>query len=88
MLQVVRRVHTHHLLLHQAGLATDEGHRGAVTLIQRFGSATNLNVHLHCLALDGVYRSGADGAAGLVEAAAPSDEQFSALLQTIITRMG
>ena len=25
-------------------------------LIQRFGSAENLNVHLHCLVLDGVYR--------------------------------
>ena len=26
-----------------------------VTLIQRFGSAANLNIHLHCLVLDGVY---------------------------------
>ncbi len=31
-----------------------------MTLIQRFGSAANLDVHLHCLVLDGVYRSGAD----------------------------
>jgi hypothetical protein len=30
---------------------------GAVTLIQRFGSAANLNIHLHCLVLDGVYRN-------------------------------
>jgi len=29
---------------------------GAVTLIQRFGSALNLNVHFHLLVLDGVYR--------------------------------
>ena len=29
----------------------------AVTLIQRFGSAANLNIHLHCLVLDGVYRT-------------------------------
>jgi hypothetical protein len=28
---------------------------GAVTFIQRFGSALNLNVHFHTLALDGVY---------------------------------
>jgi hypothetical protein len=27
---------------------------GAVTLIQRFGSALNLNVHFHVLFLDGV----------------------------------
>jgi len=30
---------------------------GAVTFIQRFGSALNLNVHFHTLALDGVYAS-------------------------------
>ena len=28
---------------------------GAVTLIQRFGSALNLNVHFHMLFLDGVF---------------------------------
>jgi len=26
-------------------------------LCQRFGSAANLNIHLHCLVLDGVYRT-------------------------------
>ena len=31
------------------------GRGGAVAIIQRFGSALNLNVHLHVLALDGVY---------------------------------
>lgn len=45
VLQVVQRVVTRHLL-RQAGLKADEGHGGAVTLIQRFGSAANLNVHL------------------------------------------
>jgi len=29
---------------------------GTVTLIQRFGSALNLNAHLHMLFLDGSYR--------------------------------
>ena len=38
VLQVVRRVVTRHLL-GQAGLATDEGYGGAVTLIQRFAAA-------------------------------------------------
>ena len=28
-----------------------EADSGAVTLIQRFGSAANLNIHLHCLVL-------------------------------------
>jgi hypothetical protein len=61
VLQVVQRVVTRHLL-EAAGLKADEGHGGAVTLIQRFGSAANLNIHLHCLVLDGVYRCDADGA--------------------------
>src|SRR5215813_1834934 len=41
---------------------------GAVMLIQRFGSAANLNIHLHCLVLDGVYLK-RDGAAVFHEAA-------------------
>jgi hypothetical protein len=53
LLQVVQRVVTRHLL-RQAGLANDEVHGGAVTLIQRFGSTVNVNIHLHCLVQDGV----------------------------------
>ena len=66
MLQVVQRVVTRHLL-DGARFEADEGHGGAVTLIQRFGSAANLNIHLHCLVLDGVYRCGADGVPSFVE---------------------
>ncbi len=33
---------------------------GAVTLIQRFGSALNLNIHFHMLFLDGVYVTTSD----------------------------
>ena len=39
-----------------AGLMAASGARTrVVTLIQRFGSALNSNVHLHMLILDGVY---------------------------------
>jgi hypothetical protein len=38
----------------RSGGLQDEGSSGAVTLIQRFGSAANLNIHLHCLVRDGV----------------------------------
>jgi hypothetical protein len=85
-LQVVQRVVERHLLGH-TGLESDEGHSGAVTLIQRFGSAANLNIHLHCLVLDGVYRCRADGAPGFVEAGAPTDEELRALLHTVIARL-
>jgi hypothetical protein len=47
VLQVVERVLTRHLL-DRAGLKTDEGHSGAVTLIQRFGAAANLMVQPQC----------------------------------------
>jgi hypothetical protein len=43
VLQVVQRVVTRQLLA-AAGLVADEGRGGAVTLIQRFGSAANLMV--------------------------------------------
>jgi len=49
VLQVVQRLVTRHLL-EGARLKTDAGHGGAVTLIQRFGSAANLK---HTSALPG-----------------------------------
>ena len=85
VLQVVHRVITR-FLLDQAGLKADVANSGAVTLIQRFGSAANLNIHLHCLVLDGVYRRGADGVPEFVEVPAPSDEALQAVLHKIITR--
>lgn len=43
-------------LIRRSGLTVASGARtGAVTLIQRFGSALNLNPHLHMLFLDGAY---------------------------------
>ena len=86
VLQVVQRVVERRLLGH-TGLRSDEGQGGAVTLIQRFGSAANLNIHLHCLVLDGVYRCGADGAPAFIEADAPTDDELDALLHTVIARL-
>jgi len=36
-----------------SGVKRSAAATGAVTLIQRFGSAANLNIHLHVLVLDG-----------------------------------
>jgi hypothetical protein len=66
VLQVVHRVITHHLL-GQAGLKSEDADIGAGTLIQRFGSAANLNIHLHCLVLDGVHWRSTDGTPEFVE---------------------
>ena len=43
-------------LVKQEGFTKKIAKTGAVTLIQRFGSALNLNVHFHMLLLDGVRR--------------------------------
>ena len=32
-----------------------DGRTGSITVVQRFGSALNLNLHLYILCLDGVY---------------------------------
>ena len=85
VLQVVHRVLSR-FLLEQAGLKPDQADCGAVTLIQRFGSAANLNIHLHCLVLDGVYRRN-EGGPIFVEVPAPTDEALQAVLHKIITRM-
>lgn len=71
VLQMVQRMATRHLL-DRARLEAADGHGGALTLIQRFGSAANLNIHLHCLALDGVYRCSGCGMPRPGQAAAVS----------------
>lgn len=59
---------------------------GAVTLTQRFGSAANLNVHLHCLVLSGVCQ-GTDGEPAFVEMAEASDRAVHALLHDLIASL-
>jgi hypothetical protein len=48
VLRIIHRVIATHLI-RQAGVKRSEAATGAVTLIQRFGSAANLNIHLHGL---------------------------------------
>ncbi len=73
-------------LLKQAGLKRCVADTGAVTLIQRFGSAANLNIHLHGLVLDGVYRN-TEGEPVFQEARAPSRDELAGLLDKIIARL-
>jgi hypothetical protein len=47
VLRIVHRLITR-FRLKQAGLKRRAADTGALTLIQRFGSAANLNSHLHC----------------------------------------
>ncbi|MGA1317245.1 MAG: hypothetical protein ACO305_14340 [Rubrivivax sp.] len=43
---------------------------------QCFGSAADLNIHLHCLVLPGVYRFDADGRPTFIEAGEPLGDQI------------
>jgi hypothetical protein len=86
VLQMVQRLVTRHLR-DAAGLEADDGHGGAVALIQRFGSAANFNIHLHCLVLDGVYRCIADEVPAFAEASVPTDDELHAPLQTSIAQL-
>jgi hypothetical protein len=61
-LGIVYRVLATHLI-RQAGYTHRTAKTGAVTLIQRFGGALNINVHFHMLFLDGVYVDGRAGPA-------------------------
>lgn len=62
VLGVAYRVISMHLVK-KAGYSKKIARTGAVTLIQQFGSALNLNIHFHMLFLDGVYVDRLDGSA-------------------------
>ena len=60
---------------------------GSVTLLQRFGSAANLNLHFHIVVLDGVFTEAADHSLRFHPAEPPSDEAIARLLATIRRRV-
>jgi len=70
---------------HRRGVGNGRG--GAVVIVQRFGSALNLNVHLHALVLDGVFARDADGAVQFHAAPTHPAPDLMPLLVTIATRV-
>jgi hypothetical protein len=75
-------------LLKRAGLTRSIGYTGAETLIQRFGSAPNLNIHFHTLLLDGVYSIDEAGQALFRAVPQPGPEDFQILVEHIAERLG
>jgi hypothetical protein len=49
---------------HARAVGLEQPRGGAVAIIQRFGGALNLNVHIHALVLDGVFARDAAGGVG------------------------
>ena len=87
VLGIVHRVISSHLI-HKAGHSLKEGATGAVTLIQRFGSALNLNIHFHILFLDGVYVYRDDRPPRFQRVKAPNKDVLEELIQLISQRVG
>jgi len=83
---VYRTISTH--LIHKAGYRLMDGATGAVTLIQRFGSALNLNIHFHILFLDGVYVYHDNRPPRFQRVKAPNKDELEDLVQLISQRIG
>lgn len=75
-------------LIKKAGFSRKTAQAGSVTLIQRFGSALNLNVHFHMLFLDGVYIERPDGSLRFRWVKAPTSAELAGLTQTLAQRIG
>ena len=63
------------------------GSGGAVTAIQRFGSALNTNVHFHTLVAQGVFIEEADGTLRFVANPGPTDGEVARLLAAVRRRI-
>src|SRR5690606_6168677 len=74
-------------ILEKAGLTRSDGDTGAVTLIQRFGSALNLNIHFHMLCLDGAFLTGTAPPV-FRRIAPPTRRELQALVERIAQRIG
>ena len=82
---VYRAISTH--LAHKAGFAKPQVQTGAVTVIQRFGSALNLNIHFHMLFLDGVYIGDSKHPLRFRRVKAPTRGELVQLTHTIAHRV-
>jgi hypothetical protein len=81
-----RCIATH--LTRKAGFSRKTAQTGAVTLVQRFGSALNLNVHFHMLLLDGFYVEPPDGSLCFRWVTAPSSAELARLTEAVALRIG
>jgi len=82
---VYRAIASH--LIKKAGLTQKTAQTGSVTLIQRFGSALNLNVHFHMLFLDGIYTKNKPGLIRFKLTIAPNQQELAILLHSISHRV-
>lgn len=63
-----------------------KGKTGAITFVQRFGGAINLNVHMHSLFLDGVFFE-VHGKLKFLQTLEPTDNEIAVLVKRIRDRV-
>jgi hypothetical protein len=63
------------------------GQCGAVTIVQRFGDALNLNLHFHSLLLDGVYAPGPSGTPRFRPLPPPDDAEVARVAGQVARRI-
>ena len=80
-----RAISTH--IVGCAGFSNKQAKTGAVTLIQRFGSALNLNIHFHMLFLEGAISENPWGGTTFTRIKAPSHDDMVTLVHTISHRI-
>ena len=66
-----------------AGQRRGQARSGVVTVIQRAGSAGNLNVHFHTLALDGAFSLGSRGQMEFAAIRSPTADEIGELTESI-----
>ncbi|MCH8137214.1 MAG: IS91 family transposase [Proteobacteria bacterium] len=85
-LSIINRVISAYLI-NKAGCKKSRAYTGAVTLVQRFGSALNLNLHFHILFIEGVYQEKYNGQLRFHHVNAPTVSELNTLVATISQRI-
>jgi hypothetical protein len=60
---------------------------GSLTVVQRFGSSLNLNLHFHVIGMDGLYAEQPDGTLLFHPLPAPSDEDIARLARAVCRKV-
>jgi ribosomal protein S27E len=82
IMQIIHRAISTHIV-NKAGFTNKQAKTGAVTLIQRFGSALNLNIHFHMLFLEGAISENSWGGTTFIRIKAPSHDDMVELVHII-----
>lgn len=85
-MQIIHRAIPTHIV-NKAGFSNKQAKTGAVTLIQRFGSALNLNIHFHMLFLEGAIGENPWGGTTFTRIKAPSHNDMVELVHIINHRI-